>query len=312
MEVVAMLRVLWRYRLLVVVAALLAAFVGLSVAYRIGFPPKLQSRQYQVGVGSVTALVDTPSSQIVDLGPDTGADIATLAARASLLASLMTSSPIKDEIASRAGVAPDQLIAVSPAGPPGASASAGPQGAPQNLTDPKAIILTAKIPNLESGDVPIIAVTTQAPDAAAAGRLANESIAVLQAHLKTVAGIDRVPDARRVVVRQLGQARSTTVARGPAKVMAIVAGFVVFIFGCVAILGVFALVSGWRRAAELEPLPGAASDEEGEASSDDGWLHAPRELTRPLHDDEVARDPQPARGDAAQGDVFGFRGARGS
>ena len=126
MELVAMLRVLWRHRLLVVVAALIAVLVGLAVAYRIGFPAKLESRRYDVGLGTVTALVDTPSSQIVDLGGKTGADIGTLSARASLLANLMTSSPIKDEIASRAGVAPDKLIALSPAAAlPGAPPSGG-------------------------------------------------------------------------------------------------------------------------------------------------------------------------------------------
>ncbi|HSS58860.1 MAG TPA: hypothetical protein VLK59_12685, partial [Solirubrobacteraceae bacterium] len=197
MELVGMLRVLWRHRLLVVVAALIAVLVGLGVAYRIGFPAKLESRRYDVGLGTVTALVDTPSSQIVDLGGKTGADIGTLAARAQLLASLMTSSPIKDEIASRAGVAPDKLIALSAAGAlPGAPPSGG---ASISQSSPKANILTARIPNLESGDVPIIAVTTQAPSAATATRLANESIAVLKEHLQTVAGLDKVPDARRVV-----------------------------------------------------------------------------------------------------------------
>jgi capsular polysaccharide biosynthesis protein len=307
MELVAMLRVLWRHRMLVVVAALIAVLVGLTVAYRVGLPPKLESRQYTVGVASLTALVDTPSSQVVDLGGKTGADIGTLSARASLLASLMTSSPIKDEIASRAGVAPDRLIAVSPAAAPGAggrgdAAAAGP---PAKTNDPKAIILRAKIPNLESGDVPIISVTTQAPDADHARRLANESIAVLQAHLKTVAGIDKVPDARRVVVRQLGQARAATVSRGPAKIMGLVAVVVVFGFGCLAILGIFALVNGWRRAAELEP---GEDDEpyvyDEAAETDDAWFGHRRGLPRPTARDENGDDPA--------ADVIGFRGARGS
>jgi hypothetical protein len=303
MEFVAMLRVLWRYRLLVGVAALLALLAGLSVAYRIGFPPKLESRQYKVGIGSVTALVDTPSSQIVDLGPDTGADIGTLSGRASLLASLMTSSPIKDEIASRAGVAPDQLIAVSPgAGPPGAAASSGDSGGSVSATSPKAYILTAKIPNLESGEIPIIAVSTQAPDAAAAARLANESIAVLKAHLQTVAGQDKVPFARRVVVRQLGQARATTEARGPARTMAVLAALLVFGVGCTMILGVFALVRGWRRAAELDPDADEDSYAPGEQPEDDAWF-GPR---------DVPRTSPAAEAEDVRADVVGFRGARGS
>jgi hypothetical protein len=306
MELVAMLRVLWRHRLLVVVAALVAVLAGLAVGYRIGFPAKFESRRYDVGLASVTALVDTPSSQVVDLGGKTGADIGTLSARASLLANLMTSSPIKDEIATRSGVAPDRLIAVSPAAAPGTQ-PAGASGPPVKTAEPNAVILTTKIPNLESGEIPIIAVTTQAPSADQAARLANASIAVLQAHLQTVAGIDRVPDARRVVVRQLGRARSATVSRGPSRLMAFGAAILAFAFGCVAILGVYALVSGWRRAAELEP-----GDDEpyayGEATeADDIWFGHRRGLPAPRQHNGDAEDPAPA-----PGDVIGFRGARGS
>src|SRR4051812_42369202 len=103
MELVAILRLLWRRRAVVAALAVVAVVVGLSAAYRIG-PGGLESRQHDVGIGSVTALVDTPSSLVVDLGGDTGADIGTLSARANLLASLMTSSPIKDEIARRARI----------------------------------------------------------------------------------------------------------------------------------------------------------------------------------------------------------------
>jgi hypothetical protein len=279
MELVAVLRVLWRFRLLVVVAALLATLIGFSMAYRIGFPPKLESRQYHVAIGSTMALVDTPSSQVVDLGGDTGASIQTLAARASLLASLITSSPLKDEIASRAGVAPTKLIAVSPAsGPPGSGVNA-----------PEANVLKASIPNLESGEIPIIQVSTQAPDPAVAARLANQAIAVLQAHLASVAGVDKVPDARRMVVRQLGPARFSTQSRGPGRMLAIVAALFVFAFGCATILGVYALVRGWRRAAELELLPqddeaasyGVPSSREAYDDEDDAF-GVPVELPRPV------------------------------
>lgn len=308
MEVVAMLRVLWRHRLLVVVAALVALLAGLAVAYRIGFPPNLESRRYDVGLASVTALVDTPSSQVVDLGGKTGADITTLSARASLLANLMTSSPIKDEIASRAGASPDQLIAVSPAASAGGQQGGGASAPPAKTSAPNAVILTTKIPNLESGEIPIIQVTTQAPTADQAGRLANASIAVLQTHLQTVAGIDRVPDARRVVVRQLGRAHAATVSRGPSPFMALAAAILMFGFGCLAILGIVALVTGWRRAAQLEPGEDEPYwyDQEAEGGND-AWLGRRSSLPRPTDRNGEAEDPAIARRD-----VVGFRGARGS
>jgi hypothetical protein len=251
MELVAILRVLWRFRLLVALCALVAAVAGFAMAYTLDIPPT--SRQYDVGLGSATALVDTPSSQVVDLGPDTGADIATLAVRSTLLASLITSSPLKDEIASRAGVPRDKLIAIPPSGGTvDASGSATVSGASVRESDPDANVLRAKVPTLESGEIPIIAVETRSPSADTAAKLADASIAVLKEHLKSVAGIDRVPDARRLVVTQLGPARSSVASRGPKRITAVLVALFVFGLGCAVILGVNALVDGWRRADVME------------------------------------------------------------
>jgi hypothetical protein len=293
MEFVAILRLLWRQRLLVTAAGVLALLIGVSMAYRLGLTP--QSRSYQVGVGSVTALVDTPSSQVVDLGGGTGSDVQNLSGRASLLASLMTSSPIKDEIAARAGVAADAFITVPLAD--GGAAAAGASGDSSGSISPndrRASILKASIPQLES-TLPIISVRTQAPDAEAAARLANDSIAVLQEHLKSVAGTDKVPTSRRVVVRQLGPARSVTVTRGPGKTMAIAVTIVVFLLACALIVGVSALARGWRSLAELERSSGDAGPEYAD----------PAELEALPADDRSAggrrwRLPRGARGDAPE------------
>ena len=73
--------------------------------------------------------------------------------------------------------------------------------------------------------------------------------------------------------------------------MALGAAIFVFALGCVAILGVFALVSGWRRAGELEP-----GDDEpyayGEASeADDVWFGHRRGLPDPRSAMATAEDP---------------------
>jgi hypothetical protein len=268
MELVAILRSLWRHRLVVAAIALLSFLAATEMAYRISFPPNLQSRHYEVGIGSASALVDTPKSQVVDLGGANAADAGALSARASLLAALMTSSPLKDEIAARAGVPSDTLIAQQPASPvAGAPADTSVSGATVSPTDPKANILKATVPTLDTGSVPIVQVNTQAADAARAGKLANAALEVLKEYLQTQAATDKVPDARRVQVRQLGPARAAIVTRGPSKMMAIMAGLGVFLFGCGALIGVLALVRGWRRAAELEQLP---DGEEEPVYEDDG------------------------------------------
>ena len=248
MEVVVILRVLWRFRVLVAVAAVLAVLAGAAMVYKL---PSLESRQYDVGIGSASALVDTPSSQTVDLSDETGASITTLSSRATLLASVMTSSPIKDEIARRVGIDPDTLLT---AGAGGALA------APPGRND---IMLSASVPTVESGEVPIIVVKTQAPTTEVARRLADAAFDQLQESLTSTAGIDKVPDARRLVVRRLGDANAKTLRQGPGTTTGVAVGFVLFLLGCAMILGTWALVRGWKRAAAMDRESEADDDDEG-------------------------------------------------
>ncbi|HEV2874511.1 MAG TPA: hypothetical protein VGW14_05125 [Thermoleophilaceae bacterium] len=275
MDLVAILRDLWRSRLLVITAALLALLVGVSTGYRIGLPPSLESRQHEVGIASATALVDTPSSHVADLGGRTGTDVATLSARASLLASLVTSSPLKGEIARRAGVPLDRLVA-SPPATVGPAASPAPHvsGASIKASDPRAHVLRTDVPALESGTMPIITVDTQAPDQRQAARLANEAVSVLKAHVESVAALDRVPAARRVAVTQLGPARAATVSRGPRALYGFLIALGVFGLGCAAILGVSRLSTAWRRASDDERMATDAALLDWDAPEDDVFQEA--------------------------------------
>jgi hypothetical protein len=250
---VTALRQLWCLRRAVIGSALLAAMIGLLIPYHVGFPPTLTSREHRVGVASTSALIDTPTSQVADLGRNPGTDVGTLAARASLLASLMTNSPIRDEIARRAGIPPRTLIATPPAtvGPAPSPSPAASDGT-MSESDPRASILRTSVPTVLSGQMPIIAVDAQAPDAARAARLANASLAVLKAHVESVAGTDRVPDPRRLVVRQLGPAFGTLVTRGPSPLLGVLAAIGIFTFACCAILAGTALAAAWRRADERD------------------------------------------------------------
>lgn len=278
MELITSLRTLWRFRLVVLALGLLSCAVGLTLAYRIEGPTSFTSRQYQVGVASAQALVDTPSSQVADLGSEdtVNVDIATLSARAGLLANLMTTSPMKEEIAARAGIAPDALIAVPPASAePGAAAAGGANpGVKIDPNDPNAHILKVTIPELQSGQIPIIAIRTQAPDEQAAARLANQAIAVLERRLSSVANDDRVPADRRVVVRRLGAAQTTLEAHGPGKTIAVAAALALFLLGCGLVLGLIAFIRSWRRAGELERTVGLEAADPAAprraATADDG------------------------------------------
>ena len=104
MDTVKILRELTRHRLLLSAACLLALLVGAAVLYTPSLPPK--SRDYTVGVASASILLDTPSSQVVDVAPR-GSD--TLGNRANLLASLMVDGDVKNTIAHDAGINPPTI-----------------------------------------------------------------------------------------------------------------------------------------------------------------------------------------------------------
>src|SRR5262245_43707122 len=110
MDTVTILRDLWRHRLLVAGVYLLAVLAGVAVLYKISFPPKLEGRKYDVGVAQARILLDTPSSQVVDVAAK-GSD--SLGVRANLIASLMVDGNVEAAIARRAGLQPDTLIGMT-------------------------------------------------------------------------------------------------------------------------------------------------------------------------------------------------------
>lgn len=231
-------------------AVLLALVGGLLVLYRVGLPP--QNRQYSVGVATIDAIVDTPRSQVVDLAGTQGTDIASLAARASLLASLVAVSPIREEVATRAGIPPQRLIGLPPVRPGPESRRPRPvSGATIAIDDPEANILRPSVPFLAAGDNPIIEIEAQAPDAAAAARLATAALVALQAYLERVATADGVPANRRLVLQQFAPAAASTQRRGPSSFVAVLIGLGVLGVGCAGIVIATTLRTSLRAASDL-------------------------------------------------------------
>jgi hypothetical protein len=246
-DFVIILRELWERRRLVVVAAVVAIAVGGITAFSFGIPPK--SRQYEVGIGSARALVDTPSSQVVDLGEREDANAGVLPARATLLATLLTTTPLREKIAARAGVPVERVLANAETPTDGGPATAR-LAADASLSpdDPRANIITLQT----DVSLPLITVNTQAPDARTAAALADGTLSVLQDYLSSVVNDEDVPASRRLVVKPLGVARAATEQRGPSRLLALGITLVIFGLGCVAIVVGSALARDWRSAAALE------------------------------------------------------------
>jgi hypothetical protein len=242
MDTVTILRDLWRRRLLVVLVVLVAIPAGILVTHRLAFPFKLESRKYTVGVATARVLIDTPSSQVVEVAPK-GSD--TLGTRANLLASLMVDGVVKSAIAARAGLRPDELVGVSESAAESSPADSSPK--------PRANVLTTKVVENTAGDqLPIIEIEAQAANAQAAARLANAAVTGMRDYLDTKAALQQVPDAKRLQVSGLGSPQARDVVRGPRDLFAVAAAVFVFLLGCATILGFSALVRGWRAAAREE------------------------------------------------------------
>jgi hypothetical protein len=274
MTFVSILRELWRRRLLLAVGLALGVTVGTLMAYAVtlGLPPKFENRQYEVGVASASVLVDSPSSQVADLGGGDGqttADVESLSARARLLANLMATSPVKDRLAALAGIPPDRLIARAPTavGVAGDETPIG-TGATVSESDPQANILRINV----NETLPILTADSQAPTPEAAARISSAAVRELRTYLKTVASGDRVPAERELVIKRLGPARYATVRKGPRRLFAVM-GFL-FVLGawCVAVIVCAGLARAWREAAEAEFFEDAIRPPPSGPSGPASWL----------------------------------------
>jgi hypothetical protein len=234
--IVAILRDLWHLRLAVLVVFLVAALVGVAVAFRVSFPPSLESRKYEVGVATVRVLVDTPTPQVVGVAPK-GSE--TLVPRATLLASLMVDGVVNDAIARRADLRPAQLQS--------SSTVAAEEQAPER-PGPRDYALTTRVLSSGGGDpLPIIEIEAQSPTAPAAKRLANAAVAGLRDYLDSQAADTSA--TRRLQVGGLGTAQAGTVVRGTGGMMGVAVTLLLFAGGCAVLLVIRALARDWRAGA---------------------------------------------------------------
>jgi hypothetical protein len=243
MEVVVILRQLWSCRLAVVCGIALATFVAVVMAFRVnlGFPPKFESRQYSIGVASSKVLVDSESSQVIDLGDgELPTDVVVaLITRARLLANLIATSPLKDRIARRAGIDQGTFTAAGP--------SLGADGANTGSVDASPDDRREEVMTVYFDEsLPIITINARAPEARTAARISSSAVTELGDHLGAIVTSDSLPDARRLVIDPLGPARFATVQRGPRRLLALIAGLFVLGLWCAGTV-VVARLRAWHK-----------------------------------------------------------------
>lgn len=251
MELVTILRELAARRWLVVACAVLALLIGLLTAFKVSLsPPGLQGRQYPIGVATTRILVDTSASQIYDLGElDTGAG--TLEGRATLLANVMGSEQVEQLISQRLGIAAAKLTVLLP------TATAAPVATPLAEQAKKASkIAGAYVLTVQSDtDVSVIYVDAEAPNAAAAAKLAEVSVTSLRDYVNQLGAKSDIPANRRVVVSRASAVEARDVQRGTGPLMGVIVAFGVFFVGVTAIVIGSGLVRAWRQG----PMPRTAA-----------------------------------------------------
>ena len=99
MDLIKILNELWKRRLWVLGAVVVAALIGLSTTYKL---PSLEKRAELVGAASSQVLIDSSTSAIADVERDP----APLANRAVVLAQYMSSSEARTAIAAKMDIGP--------------------------------------------------------------------------------------------------------------------------------------------------------------------------------------------------------------
>lgn len=248
MELLPVLRLIWRRRLPLVVGVVIAAVVLVLLG---GTKPVTTPS----AVAWTSVALDTPESQLVGVAPR-GGD--SLAWRASLLTHLMASASTTQELAERAGVSARQVTVVDPALAlplvPTAMAQAAATAASGTVTPYVLTVFT------KNDLLPVISIEAAAPNSGTAERLAHAAIAVLESQasrgghftshiLTSVNALSRQP----FVVEQVTPLRVKALPSTALPVKAIGASFFVFVVWSAGVLLVLPLFR--RRTSDGRALP---------------------------------------------------------
>jgi hypothetical protein len=246
MELLGPLRKIWRRRLALGTALLLA----IAVLVALGGTKSVKTTS---ATAWTRVTLDTPNSQLVAAAPS-GAG--SLPWRASLLSHLMSTESVTAAIARRLGVSSDQVSVIDPtlALPlVDTDTAAAATKVDSNVVTPYALTTYA------DGQVPVISLTAAAADAAGAKRLAEAAMSVLESEssprgpVKSLIPTDvGVLGRQAFVISQVSPLHVQLVASSSLPKKPIAAALFVFLVWCVATLILLPRVS--RR---FRPGPGA-------------------------------------------------------
>ena len=220
---------------MVVVAVLAAAVV------------KLSSHNVPTGAATVQILVDSPSSELASLTQNP----TPLISRAAVFAQVMTSQAVVQEIARAARVPTNRITAQGPYSGGGEALNVITPAEARGNRLRRRENAPYRLTFLAQQNEPVITASVQAPNAAAAERVANAVYAGVQSYVTGIQQQGHTPEQDKVTLRQLGPAQTSTVNGGSRGTLAVAAFLGVLILGLLLILGIEGIR---RRDRELDGL----------------------------------------------------------
>lgn len=255
MQLGALLHQLWRYKGGVAVCLAFAVLMSLWSLYHVSvLPPGLTPRHLQIGAASTTVMVDARKSKVVDLRANTQ-DLASLTTRADLLSNVMASSPVRQFIARRAGVAADQVVATASLGTDLPRSALEP-GSERRSSDLIAQTDHYRLAISVNPAQPLIYVNAQAPTGAGAARLADAAVDGLNDYLKMMADTEGIAPRARTRLVQFGRAQGGIVNPSINFEIGLLTFFVSFIVACAAFRVLLRVRHGWSLDAARERRDG--------------------------------------------------------
>jgi hypothetical protein len=245
-ELIGILRVLRRHRILAALGIVPALLAGLTVLYHVALmPPKLESRATTVGTASARVLLGAHEQPTPHLEASMNESLGT---RGLILADLMATDDTRARIARGAGLPSKDAVAVY-----GPSNGAPPVAVPLATKATEAAGLSSEPYRLTvstDGRVPIITLRATAADAAAAAAVVESAAAALEDLLPR--GTAERPG---LLLDRLGPAVGTTRTDRPKAPVAILGALAVFLLWCGAIV----LVAGLARHRRGQRVPHAVA-----------------------------------------------------
>jgi hypothetical protein len=238
------LRELWDNRLGFVACVLLAAFAALwSVAKVSLSPPGVEPRVVEIASASTRAVVDSPTSAVLDLNIAT-TNLQGMTNRGVLVGNRIASEPVRGYVARRANVRPELLQVASPVTPefPRPLATSGKRTTSDILKSPNEYRLSIQA----NPTVPILDIYAEAPTVEAATALANGAVDGMSDYLRDLAVEQRIPAARRVHIEQLGRAEGGLINDGVSVKLALLSFLLVFAMAAGSVLALARVRRGWR------------------------------------------------------------------